>query len=48
MIFIFEKRPPPKLEPLPLYLELPIPPIKEAKQNEDVEEFREMIIVQIT
>lgn len=50
MIFTFKKNPPPSLEPLLLYLELPIPPIKELeiKENELDKDSPEMIIIQVT
>jgi len=50
MIFTFKKNPPPNLEPLLLYLELPVPPDKnsEIDKNESNSNNQEMIIIQIT
>lgn len=49
MIFTFKKNPP-NLEPLLLYLELPIPPVKspEINKNESDSNNQEMIIIQVT
>ena len=48
MFFTFNKNPPPNLEPLLLYLELPIPPIKKPEVEKNELDIPEMIIIQIT